>query len=144
MDYNGREVKNHKFSYSFRINAWYKFLDNYQVHASANYNSPTIGLYSMRKARYNINLGIRADFFKRKMSVFVNVNDIFNWGARYGSGSENTNPFYLSNSTSKTYYFGKPTKPISTSISAGITFRFGKMELERQAKEATDETITTE
>ena len=144
MDYNGRDVKNHKFSYSFRINAWYKFLDNYQLYASANYNSPTIGLYSTRKARYNINLGIRADFFKRKMSVFVNVNDIFNWGARYGSGSENTNPYYLSNSTSKTYYFGKPTKPISTSVSAGITFRFGKMELERRAKEATDETITTE
>ena len=144
MDYNGDEVKNHKFSYSFRLNAWYKFLDNYQIHASANYNSPTIGLYSMRKARYNINMGIRADFFKRKMSVFINVNDIFNWGARYGSGSENTNPYYLSNSTSKTYYFGKPTKPISTSISAGITFRFGKMELERNAKEATDETMTVE
>ncbi len=138
----GTEVKDHKWSYSFRINAWYKFLDNYQIHASANYNSPTIGLYSVRKARYNINLGFRADFFKRKMSVFVNVNDIFNWGARYGSGSENTNPYYLSNSTSKSYYFGKPTKPISTSISAGITFRFGKMELERNAKEGSDESGT--
>ena len=137
-------IKNHKFSYSFRINAWYKFLDNYQIHASANYNSPTIGLYSTRKARYNINLGLRADFLKRKMSVFINVNDIFNWGARYGSGSENSNPYYLSNSTTKNYYFGKPTKPISTSVSAGITFRFGKMELERKAKEGSDETLTTE
>lgn len=138
------KIKNHKFSYSFRINAWYKFLDNYQIYASANYSSPTIGLYSTRKARYNINLGLRADFFKRKMSLFVNVNDIFNWGARFGSGSENNNPYYLSSSTSKTYYFGKPTKPISVSVSAGLTFRFGKMELERKAKEGSDETLTTE
>ena len=147
MDYvrNGvvMPVSDHKVSYSVRLNAWWKFLDNYQLHASANYGSPTLGLYSTRKARYNINLGLRADFFKRKMSVFINVNDIFNWGARYGSGSENSNPYYLSNSTNKTYYFNIARKPISTTISAGLTFRFGKMELERSAREGSDETGTT-
>jgi hypothetical protein len=54
------------------------------------------------------------------------VQDIFNWGAKYGSGSENTNPYYLSNSTNKTLN--------SRYISAGITLRFGKMELENKAQ----------
>ena len=87
---------------------------------------------SERKARYFLNMGLRSDFFKRRLSVFVNVQDIFNWGATIGSGSSNTNPYYLSDSTRKMLN--------SRYISAGFTLRFGKMELERQAKEGESET----
>ena len=117
----------HKVSWQVRVNAWAKLWDQLQVTASANYRSPTIGLMSESKARYFLNLGLRSDFFKRRLSVFVNVQDIFNWGARYGSGSSNTNPYYLSDSTRKTMN--------SRYISAGFTLRFGKMELEKQVKE---------
>lgn len=120
-----------KWSWSVRLNAWAKLFDQLQVTASANYNSPTLGLMSTRGARYYLNMGLRSDFFKRKMSVFVNVQDIFNWGARYGSTSENYNPYYLSSSTGKMLN--------SRYISAGVTFRFGKLELEQQAKEGADE-----
>jgi len=116
-----------KWSWQVRVNAWAKIWDQLQVTASANYRSPTIGLMSESKARYFLNLGLRSDFFKRRLSVFVNVQDIFNWGARYGSGSSNTNPYYLSDSTRKMLN--------SRYISAGFTLRFGKMELEKQAKE---------
>ena len=85
----------------------------------------------MVKARYFLNMGLRSDFFKRRMSVFVNVQDIFNWGATIGSGSSNTNPYYLSDSTRKMLN--------SRYISAGVTFRFGKLELERDAKEGENE-----
>ena len=85
---------------------------------------------SERKARYSLNMGVRSDFFKRKLSVFVNIQDIFNWGGRYGSGSENTNPFYLSESTNK--------MTNSRYISAGVTLRFGKMELEKSAQNGSD------
>jgi hypothetical protein len=118
-------------SWSVRLNAWAKIWNQYQVHLSANYNSPTLGLMSTRGARYSLNMGVRSDFFKRKLSVFVNVQDIFNWGGRYGSTSGNTNPYYLSGNTSKMLN--------SRYISAGITLRFGKMELERSAKEGSDE-----
>ena len=122
---------NEKWSWSVRLNAWAKLFDRLQVTASANYSSPTISLMSVRKARYFLNLGLRSDFFKRRLSVFVNVQDIFNWGARIGSGSTNTNPYYLSDNTRKMLN--------SRYISAGFTLRFGKMELERQAKEGSGE-----
>ena len=67
-----------KWSWSVRVNAWAKLFDRLQVTASANYNSPTISLMSERKARYFLNMGLRSDFFNRRLSVFVNVQDIFN------------------------------------------------------------------
>ena len=120
-----------KWSWSVRVNAWAKLFDRLQLTAAANYSSPTVSLMSERKARYFLNIGARSDFFKRRLSVFVNVQDIFNWGARYGSGSSNTNPYFLSDSTRKMLN--------SRYISAGFTLRFGKMELERQAKEGSGE-----
>ena len=120
-----------KWSWSVRVNAWAKLFDRLQVTASANYNSPTISLMSERKARYFLNMGLRSDFFNRRLSVFVNVQDIFNWGATIGSGSTNTNPYYLSDSTRKMLN--------SRYISAGFTLRFGKMELEKKAKEGDGE-----
>ena len=120
-----------KWSWSVRVNAWAKLFDRLQVTASANYNSPTISLMSERKARYFLNMGLRSDFFNRRLSVFVNVQDIFNWGATIGSGSTNTNPYYLSDSTRKMLN--------SRYISTGFTLRFGKMELEKKAKEGDGE-----
>ena len=120
-----------KWSWSVRVNAWAKLFDRLQVTASANYNSPTISLMSERKARYFLNMGLRSDFFNSRLSVFVNVQDIFNWGATIGSGSTNTNPYYLSDSTRKMLN--------SRYISAGFTLRFGKMELEKKAKEGDGE-----
>ena len=113
-------------SYSLRLNMWAKVWDKYQVHCAMGYSSPTIGLLSTSKQRYWLNMGVRSDFFKRKLSVFVNINDLFNWGKRVGGGSTTTNPYYLSNSSTYTIN--------SRSISAGLTLRFGKMELERNAK----------
>ena len=122
---------NDKWSWNVRVNAWAKIFNQYQLTMSANYNSPTIGLMSERKARYFLNMGVRSDFFKRRLSVFVNVQDIFNWGAEIGSGSTNTNPYYLTDNTNKMLN--------SRYISAGVTLRFGKMELERNAKEGDGE-----
>jgi hypothetical protein len=124
--------QNEKWSWSVRVNAWAKIFDQLQLTASANYNSPTISLMSERKARYYLNIGARSDFFKRRLSVFINVQDIFNWGARIGSGSSSTNPYYLTDSTRKMLN--------SRYISAGITLRFGKLELEQRAKEGDTET----
>ena len=124
-----------KWSWSVRVNAWAKVFNQLQLTASANYNSPTLSLMSERKARYFLNLGARSDFFKRRLSVFVNVQDLFNWGARIGSGSSNTNPYYLLDATNKMMN--------SRYISAGVTLRFGKLELENQAKEGDGETGDT-
>ena len=123
--------ENDKWSWSARVNAWMKVFNQYQLTMALGYSSPTISLASERKARYWFNIGARSDFFNRKMSVFVNIQDLFNWGAKIGSGSSNTNPFYLTDSTNKMIN--------SRYISVGITFRFGKMELESRAKEGDGE-----
>ena len=131
-NYNGKDFEDNMWSWSVRVNAWAKIFDQYQFTLSANYNSPTLSLMSTRGARYSLNMGVRSDFFKRKLSVFINVQDIFNWGGRYGSTNENTNPNYRSSSTNKMLN--------SRYISAGITFRFGKLELEKNAKDGSSET----
>lgn len=119
-----------QWQYSMKLNLWAKILGRYQVNASANYTSPTIGLLSTGSAQYRLNAGIRADFFKRKLSAFVNVQDIFNWGKRIGNESNNTNPYYIRESLSRTLN--------SRYISAGITLRFGKMELESKTKSGSE------
>ena len=133
---SGLRLENSRVSWSTRLNCWVKLFDKYQVFASANYSSPTISLAAERKARYYLNCGVRADFFKRKLSAYVNVQDIFNWGKTIGSGSSNTNPFLLSESNSYTLN--------SRYISAGITLRFGKMELENRSREGSDDSSTSE
>lgn len=120
-----------KLSYSLRLNSWVKMWNKYQVFASLNYTSSTLSLYNVSKPRYWFNCGVRADFFKRKMSAFVNVQDLFNWGKTIGGGSDNTNPYLLIESKTRTLN--------SRYISAGLTFRFGKMELERNAQSGSEE-----
>ena len=139
MEYNRNGVyqidKRDKWSWSVRLNFWAKAFDWLQITASGHYNSPRLSLMSESKARYSLNFGLRSDLFKRKLSIFVNVQDIFNWGGRYGSGSINTNPYFLSDNTNKMLN--------SRYISAGITLRFGKMELEKKAQAGENETGDT-
>ena len=121
------------WSYSLSVNMWTKLWNKLEVHCTAYYSSPTQTLFAEKQARYSVNCGVRADFFDRKMSVFLNGTDIFNWN-KFGSSS--SNPFYLSSYTS--HYN-------SRCVSLGVTFRFGKMELERKARQGgEDKSIPTE
>lgn len=115
-------IKSNSTVYSVRLNLWTKLWNKLEIHASGNYRSPQQSLFAERHANYSINCGIRADFFDRKMSLHINVNDIFNWNKW---DNNTTNPYYISYSSFK---FN------SRSISAGLVFRFGKMELERKAQ----------
>lgn len=114
---------NESFSYSFNLNVNAKLWNKFNVYASGRYRSPTQSLYAENKATYNFDCGVRADFFKRKLSIHISVWDLFNWNKQ-----ENVinNPYYISYNSNKVVN--------SRSISAGITFRFGKMELENKAK----------
>ena len=111
------------FSYSFNLNVNAKLWNKFNVYASGRYRSPTQTLYAENRATYNFDCGVRADFFKRKLSIHISVWDLFNWNKQ-----ENiiNNPYYISSNTNKVVN--------SRSISAGLTFRFGKMELENRAK----------
>ena len=120
--FNDELIKDNSIVYSMRLNLWTKLWNKFEIHASGNYRSPQKSLFAEKHANYSINCGLRADFFDRKMSLHINVNDIFNWN-RWDNNT--TNPYYISYSSFK---FN------SRSISAGLVFRFGKMELERKAQ----------
>lgn len=130
-EYNKKPYEFEKWSYSFRLNLWAKLWNKLEVTASGYYSSPTQSLFSERLARYGINAGLRADFFDRKLSVYVNANDIFNWNS---FGQANYSPDVQSTST---YKYN------SRSIAVGLTFRFGKMELEQRARQGEGESGST-
>ena len=114
-------VKN--LGYSLRVNLWSKLWKMLEVHASLSYRSKSKSLFTTTRPSYSFDFGLRADFFKRKLSVHVSVNDLFNWNAQR---SDSDNPYYITTNTSKY---------VSRYISAGITLRFGKMELESKASQ---------
>lgn len=122
FDKNGEIFQDNSIIYSMRLNLWTKLWNKLEIHASGNYRSPRVSLFEESHANYSINCGIRADFFDRKMSVHINVNDIFNWNKW---DNNTTNPYFISYSS---YRYN------SRSISAGLVFRFGKMELESHAQ----------
>ena len=127
-EYEGKPYEFDKWSYSFRLNMWAKLWNKLEVTASGYYSSPTQSLFSESHANYGINAGLRADFFDRKLSVFVNANDIFNWNS---FGRTNDSPYVQSVSN---YKYN------SRSVSVGLTFRFGKMELEQMARQGGGDT----
>ena len=125
--FNGQKVSSDMWSYSLRLNVWTKLWNKLEVHASGFYRSATQSLYAEREPSYSVNCGLRADFFDKKMSVYLNVNDIFNWN----KWDNNTyNPYYISYNS---YKFN------SRSVNIGVTFRFGKMELENRAMQGEDD-----
>lgn len=122
-EYEGHEYERDMWSYSFRLNMWAKLWNKLELTASGYYSSPTQSLFSERQGYFGVDAGLRADFFDRKLSVFVNANDIFNTN-RFGHS--NNSPYVQSNSS---YKYN------SRSVAVGVTFRFGKMELEQMARQ---------
>ena len=112
--------------YSFRLNFWAKLWKVLEVNASANYRSKSVDMFEVTRPRYSIDAGLRAEFWKRRISVHLDVTDIFNWNK---VGTDVNSPYYTVNSTTWNSWMGR-------SIRAGITFKFGKMELESSQAQA--------
>ena len=115
--------RNGMWCYRLRLNAWAKLWKNYQFFVNAYYRSSTQNVFRINQSEKGVDLGANADFFDRRMTVKLNVSDIFNWGTW---NSSIVNPFYATTSNRKYN---------SRFITLGITFRFGKMELAGMAQE---------
>ena len=110
-------------SYSFRLNCWANIAGHVRLNLSGNYASPTQALFVEQQGSYTIDMGLNADFWGKRLSVVLNVTDLFNWNR---SQSWNTNPYLLGYSTSHTD---------SRFVTLSLTLRFGRMELQRLARE---------
>lgn len=120
-------------SWNVRLKIWTKLWQKVELFVSGDYSSRSIspwGLMNISEPRKGINLGASADFFNRKLSLYLNCNDIFNWN---NWGSSTDNPYYNTTNINKWN---------SRYITFGATLRFGKMELESRAKTgATEESV---
>ena len=121
----GEWVEDEMASWSIRVRLWTKLWNKLEVFASGNYSSrghSPWSLMEVNESRKGIDLGASADFWNRKLSLYLNISDIFNWN-NWGSTSTN---YY--NSSTSVYKWN------SRYITFGVTLRFGKMELESRAK----------
>ncbi|MBR1549114.1 MAG: TonB-dependent receptor [Bacteroidales bacterium] len=112
-------------SWNIRLNARAKLFNLVWVSASAHYSSRSHGWSALQvsEPRFGMDVSASADLFDRKLSFYLNINDIFNT-ANWNSSS--INPY--SPSTSNYTYN-------SQSISFGITLRFGRMDLGNSSNE---------
>ena len=129
--YNYNDFSDSKLSYSFRVNLWAKVWNRLELFANGSYSSPRLGLYSLTNANKRFDFGASSDFFDRKLSVYLNVSDIFGWSEW---GSNTTAPQYQ---TTGTNLFN------SRFVSLGLTWRIGKMELESKARQGSADSGST-
>ena len=125
--YNYNDFNDSHLSWSARLNVWTKLWGWLEVFANAHYTSPRLSLYSMTVANKGVDFGVSSDFFDRKLSVYLNVNDIFGM-AEWGS---NVNAPQYQTTGSQRYD--------SQFVSFGLTWRIGKMELESKARQGASE-----
>ena len=105
-----------------RLNAWAKLWNVLQIFGTVSYTTRQIAPMNVHQPAFRTDLGLSADLLDRRLSLYLNVKDVF------GSVAEewqSTNPYYTGG--------GRRTDS-SRYLSLGLTLRFGKMELERQAR----------
>ena len=127
--YNYQGFADSKVSWSTRLNVWAKLWGWLEVFANAHYSSPRLGLYSMSVANKGVDFGVSSDFFNRKLSVNLNVRDIFGM-AEWGN-----------NTKAPSYQTTGSQRYDSRFVSLGLTWRMGKMELESKARQGATESM---
>ncbi len=122
----GQWAESEKLCYSLRLNFWAKlwehnnskWFDGLQVFTNAVYRSRTQSLLAEVDPYFTVDCGVSTDLFDRRLSLFLNVNDIFN---TVRTGGESVNPYNpsVSERTLTSRY-----------VSFGLTWRIGHTEME--------------
>ncbi|MDL2297056.1 TonB-dependent receptor [Bacteroidales bacterium OttesenSCG-928-B11] len=79
-DYVEKRVFKNTYSGWFYFNQSFTILKNYFLELSGYGNPPSEDLFGKTDARITINAGARALFLKKKLSIRLSINDIFNNG----------------------------------------------------------------
>ncbi|MCR5423255.1 MAG: TonB-dependent receptor family protein [Bacteroidales bacterium] len=110
--------------YSLRLNFWAKVLEHggwfegLQLFANVLYRSRTQTLLAEVDPYFSLDCGLSTDLFDRRVSLFLNVADVFGT-VRTGASSVNPYNSSVSESTTESQY-----------ISFGLTWRLGRTEME--------------
>lgn len=114
--------------YSLRLNFWTKILehtsaswfDGLQLFANAVYRSRTQTPLTEVDPYFAFDCGLSTDLFNRRLSLFLNVNDILGTVRTGGSSVNPYNPSVSESSTESRY------------VNFGFTWRLGRTEMEAQ------------
>lgn len=107
---------------SARLNVWAKLWERVQLFGTLSYSTRRLTLMQYSEPIFTADAGVSADLWQRRLSLYLNIKDIFasnvqQWGI--------ANPYLATTgrrSASSRY------------VSVGVTFRFGKLELESRAR----------
>lgn len=116
----GRWAESEMFCYSLRLNFWTKLWDKLQIFTNATYRSRTQTMLAEVGHYFTIDCGVSSDLFDKRLSMFLNVNDILNTARTSGESVNPYNPS-ISESTLTSRY-----------VSIGLTWRIGRTEMESQ------------
>jgi hypothetical protein len=119
MDYiDGNHYEQENTSLRGNVSLWSRFSEQFQIFIGTYASTPTKSIFSKSDYYYNLNFGTTANFFDKRLTLSLRVEDPFNWNK-----SENSNfaPYLHTYST---------RKYDSRFISFSITLKFGKLELE--------------
>lgn len=121
-EFDSYTVHRNDFSYDAKISFSSSFLKRYQAQLMGFYRSKTSTLQGHSNGMLFANASLRADFFDRKLSIHISVQDMFN--TQKSKSETNTPSIYsVSESWSNSQY-----------VLMGLTFRIGKIEMEKEQK----------
>ncbi|MBR4482468.1 MAG: TonB-dependent receptor family protein, partial [Paludibacteraceae bacterium] len=115
------------FSWNARINANVKIISNLSAQISAYYNSPRIVAQGSVDQNYGLDLGIKANFLNKKLSISFSVKDVLDSRKKGRSITESTNFHQESFRTS-----------CDRSYRLTLTYNFGNMKSKNKDKKNGD------
>ena len=116
----GHWQESNMLCYSLRLNFWTKLWNKLQLFANATYRSRTQTLLATIDPYFSFDCGASTDLLDRRLSLFLNVADLF---GTVRTGGESINPYNPSTSESTL---------TSRYVSFGLTWRIGRTEMEGQ------------
>lgn len=126
MNLEPYQVKRENLNWDSKLSANFTIHKTVQWQIMGIYRSKSKTVQGATDPVYYINTSLRSDFFNRKLSVNLGVQDIFDWQKTKGTTST---PTYSGSSNSKY---------ITRYMTFGITLRFGKIEMEQETKTGQD------
>jgi len=115
-------VERSEFTYDSKLSVNTSFLKKYQFQLMGFYRSKNPTLQGYSASAFHVNASLRADFYNRKLSVVARVQDAFHTQKNVTVISTPSLSSRYASRTNSQYFL------------VGITFRLGKIEMEKDQK----------
>ncbi len=119
----GEWVEDEVWSYRVRLNARTKLWGKVDVFVNSQFVGHQIEFLSRSEPFFNVDFGLSTDLFDRHLSLYFQVNDLFQSSNTH---TVSTNPYYAED-----YRWSYNSR----FVSLGLTWRIGKLDLERKGRQ---------